>query len=257
MIKFFRKIRKNQIMENKTSKYFKYAIGEIVLVVIGILIALQINNWNEDIKLNKEEIKVLVEIQEDLKSTSKELKNDLKVQITGLEANIQFVKFLKFDKIPDKDISHVFALCNRDAQAYPKTSGYNLLESKGISIVKNDFLRKEISNLYQLNLKRVTELGKLNPYHDIAKLLDPYEKKHFKQTNSPYFSKYNDEIKDSIQFYKFKPISLEKLKSDNNLLIDLEKAVSIRSAKIEAHKNALSKIEVVLDNIDKELKKDD
>ena len=47
MIKFFRHIRKSLLMENKTSKYFKYAIGEILLVVIGILIALQINNWNQ------------------------------------------------------------------------------------------------------------------------------------------------------------------------------------------------------------------
>jgi len=46
MIKFFRKIRQNLLMENQTGKYFKYAIGEIFLVVIGILIALQINNWN-------------------------------------------------------------------------------------------------------------------------------------------------------------------------------------------------------------------
>ncbi len=47
MIKFFRKIRQNLLSERKTGKYFKYAIGEIILVVIGILIALQINNWNE------------------------------------------------------------------------------------------------------------------------------------------------------------------------------------------------------------------
>ncbi|MGK0413279.1 MAG: hypothetical protein ACJA1B_001482 [Polaribacter sp.] len=50
MIKLFRNIRKNLLNEGKTSKYFKYAIGEIVLVVIGILIALQINNWNENSK---------------------------------------------------------------------------------------------------------------------------------------------------------------------------------------------------------------
>ena len=50
MIKFFRHIRQNLLMENKTGKYFKYAIGEIVLVVIGILIALSINNWNESRK---------------------------------------------------------------------------------------------------------------------------------------------------------------------------------------------------------------
>jgi len=53
MIKFFRNRRQNLIMENKTGKYLKYAIGEIILVVIGILIALQINNWNETQKHNK------------------------------------------------------------------------------------------------------------------------------------------------------------------------------------------------------------
>ena len=47
MIKFFRKIRYNLMSKNKTGKYFKYAIGEILLVVIGILIALQINTWNQ------------------------------------------------------------------------------------------------------------------------------------------------------------------------------------------------------------------
>lgn len=50
MIKFFRKIRQNLLMENKTGKYLKYAFGEIILVMIGILLALQVNNWNEDRK---------------------------------------------------------------------------------------------------------------------------------------------------------------------------------------------------------------
>ncbi|HMC01869.1 MAG TPA: DUF6090 family protein [Flavobacteriaceae bacterium] len=51
MIKFFRIIRKKLLAEGKTTNYLKYAIGEIVLVVIGILIALQINNWNEERKV--------------------------------------------------------------------------------------------------------------------------------------------------------------------------------------------------------------
>jgi len=56
MIKFFRKIRYDLMVKNKTGKYFKYAIGEIILVVIGILIALQINNWNEN-RLKNQAIK--------------------------------------------------------------------------------------------------------------------------------------------------------------------------------------------------------
>ena len=66
MIKFFRHIRQNLIMENKTGKYLKYAVGEIVLVVIGILIALQVNNWNEN---RKTEIKIknsLIALRNDL-----------------------------------------------------------------------------------------------------------------------------------------------------------------------------------------------
>lgn len=66
MIKFFRKIRKNLLTENKMSKYFFYAIGEIVLVVIGILIALQINNWNADQKTATEEISILNNLLESL-----------------------------------------------------------------------------------------------------------------------------------------------------------------------------------------------
>ena len=68
MIKFFRHIRKSLISENKMGKYFKYAIGEILLVVIGILIALQINNWNERKKSTSQLRAQLVAIQNDINS---------------------------------------------------------------------------------------------------------------------------------------------------------------------------------------------
>ncbi|MCA0154269.1 hypothetical protein [Winogradskyella vincentii] len=74
MIKFFRNIRKQLLTENKTGKYFKYAIGEIVLVVIGILIALQINNWNaqKQVEEKVENIfaEILVELSADIKQTT-------------------------------------------------------------------------------------------------------------------------------------------------------------------------------------------
>lgn len=76
MIKFFRKIRQNLLSEGKTGKYFKYAIGEIVLVVIGILIALSINNWNEERQKEKQITTILKEIQKDIEEDvfkSKEL----------------------------------------------------------------------------------------------------------------------------------------------------------------------------------------
>ncbi|GFZ87333.1 hypothetical protein GCM10011531_18270 [Aquaticitalea lipolytica] len=72
MIKFFRNIRKNLLTDGKTTKYFKYAIGEIVLVVIGILIALQINNWNEnrkqESKVNNYLNSMVIDLSSDIKA---------------------------------------------------------------------------------------------------------------------------------------------------------------------------------------------
>lgn len=81
MIKFIRKIRKSSVMGNKTAKYLKYAIGEIVLVVIGILIALQINNWNE-----RKKVEVIVF------NYLANLKDAINDDITSLENTISFNK---------------------------------------------------------------------------------------------------------------------------------------------------------------------
>ncbi|MEM8928179.1 MAG: DUF6090 family protein, partial [Bacteroidota bacterium] len=64
MLAFFRKIRKNLLPENKLTKYFFYALGEIVLVVIGILIALKINNWNTIEISRQKELSYLQEIRD-------------------------------------------------------------------------------------------------------------------------------------------------------------------------------------------------
>ena len=63
MINFFRKIRHNLLSDNKVIKYLLYAIGEILLVLIGILLALQVNNWNENRKERVIELKTLSEMQ--------------------------------------------------------------------------------------------------------------------------------------------------------------------------------------------------
>lgn len=80
MIKFFRKIRQRLITENKVSKYLLYAIGEIVLVVIGILIALQINNWNESKKerasIRTSLTSLKVNLNEDIKDLNKQIEHN-------------------------------------------------------------------------------------------------------------------------------------------------------------------------------------
>lgn len=74
MINLLRHIRKSLLEQNNMGKYFKYALGEILLVVIGILIALQINNWNETRKLRIQEKEILSSLVEELKNNNRFLK---------------------------------------------------------------------------------------------------------------------------------------------------------------------------------------
>ncbi len=105
MIKFFRKIRRNLLLEGKTGKYLKYAIGEIVLVVIGILIALSINNWNE----SKKEEKLKENYYHQLLSDFEIDNNYAKEKISYLQAEIKKIEdFNKIYKKPNLSIIEIF-----------------------------------------------------------------------------------------------------------------------------------------------------
>ena len=94
MIKFFRHIRQSMINQNRTKKYLLYAIGEIILVVIGILIALQINNWNEDQKSRKDERYVLTEVLKNLEEDAILVKEIIAQREKAKTAIIELQKFV-------------------------------------------------------------------------------------------------------------------------------------------------------------------
>ena len=149
MIKFFRHIRKSLLMENKTGKYFKYAIGEIILVVIGILIALQINNWNENRKQSIREASVLDELKQGLESNRNILE----------KRKLQFKAFQTKSK---KLINHLEAKRSYhdslDQYFYVPTGNYSFgisyatfenLKSQGLDIISNKDLRLNLVKLYE------------------------------------------------------------------------------------------------------------
>ncbi len=104
MIKFFRKIRQNLLMENKTGKYFKYAIGEIVLVVVGILIALQINNWNESRKQETKKQSYYKQLITDIDKDSIVIYRLIEVTQKGVD---DYQNYLKLFEKPDLEINTI------------------------------------------------------------------------------------------------------------------------------------------------------
>lgn len=151
MITFFRKLRQHLITENKFSKYLLYAIGEIILVVIGILIALAVNNWNQKNKDHRLGLDYLSRIHSDLvqdtinfraniannEHVREEIKEGLAMLYNGIET-IEQVQNLS--DIYDRALDQVFT---------PNTNTYKGMESSGaLGLIQNLELKEHIVGLY-------------------------------------------------------------------------------------------------------------
>ena len=156
MIKFFRKIRQKLLTENKFSKYLLYAIGEIILVVIGILIALQINNWNEKKKEAEKERAFLKEINLDFKSNKAQLDSIISYNKVSLHAGTRMLELMSFfdHKNPQRNesnsqfadsIGYYNNLVWRNKSFNPKNGAVEaLLNSSSFDLIKNDTLRRNL-----------------------------------------------------------------------------------------------------------------
>jgi len=111
MIKFFHQIRQNVLSEGKFRKYFTYAIGEIILVVIGILIALQVNSWNQKRLDHREEKEVLISLKEDFRNAIEEFETLNLVRSNLILATKEIFKLTpdSIDQYPDIYLDSLFS----------------------------------------------------------------------------------------------------------------------------------------------------
>ena len=149
MIKFFRKIRQKLLSENKFSKYLIYAIGEIILVVIGILIALSINNSNEQSKARKQEINYLKKLQADILLELKNNENMIVFRDNKAKASMKLLDF----KVIDNE-SNFVELEETIFQVFfwetfiPTNNTYKeLLSSGNLNFIKNDSIKDHLLEL--------------------------------------------------------------------------------------------------------------
>jgi hypothetical protein len=183
MIPFFQKIRKKMADDNKPLKYMRYAIGEIVLVVVGILLALQINTWNEGRKNNIIEQGTLLSLKTDLESALVQLDDKLgqnrgyKTLDSILLDIMHFKKDISTDSLEILTLSHTFS-----PGFDPELGTLNeILNTGKMEIIKNRALRKHIStwNKYMDELEEVD--GKLAHYD--LQVKDPLYAKHLPYKN--------------------------------------------------------------------------
>ncbi len=156
MIKFFRNIRQKLLSEGNTGKYLKYAIGEIVLVVIGILIALSINNWNEQRKDRIQEKIILNDLAKNIEINIQTFQNDIaslqqwnrssEIVIRVLENKLAFSDTLK---------QHFHLARVTKQNLFLSNVGYQAYKDQGLGIITNKALSSVIINLYEVTVPSI------------------------------------------------------------------------------------------------------
>jgi hypothetical protein len=235
MIPFFRKTRKKLADDNKPMKYARYAVGEIALVVIGILIALQINNWNEERKLRIQEIKTLKELSADLNQSLIDIQQDklgFEKQKLSMEIILNHIK----NKLPLND-SLRFHFSNLEVfETFSiNNSTFNNINKMEDGLISNDSLRRSIAKFFThpVNLYKEIEDRVLQEHY--MNYLKPMLISQFitfdRNSLEPRDYKSFIENKDNIQVINYTIVMLSRLMSIQNLLIkeikSLEQGIKI------------------------------
>ena len=201
MLKLFRNIRKNLLNEGKTSKYFKYAIGEIIRVVIGILIALQINNWHETRKHQIAESEFLKGIKNDLSDDRVFIefvldKIEPKIEAFNRLNNESERNFPDERKVIDTLLSNYLFVGQRTF--YPISGSFqSAVAGNEINTYNNKALIRSIIKLYHSTYPRIIENGQiLDERWSLLSEKYSRERRHgrFDPMNSSEFSKILDDI---------------------------------------------------------------
>ncbi len=157
MIHFFRKERWRLAQDNQFLKYGRYAIGEIVLVVLGILIALYINNWNQEQNDRKFELEMLKEVSNSLRADKDYLEWSIKRNETkdkGLQAMLQMVE--SSQEYPDSVLLKTYNEATTRLSFSYNMGGYESIKSVGFDKISNEKVRAGLIEMYESSLPMIT-----------------------------------------------------------------------------------------------------
>jgi hypothetical protein len=241
VIKFFRRIRQRLLTENKFSKYLIYAIGEIFLVVIGILIALSINNWNNNNVRVNEEASLLHDMIIDLKQNINVSNTVLDIHDATLERNIDLRRVLLNKNSNQDNISQLIGSLTSSATPTFSTSTYKTISRTGLNIIRSDTLKKSILNYYEVILPYVNYKSNVDPKNQYQELLKPYFNKYYKiELNS------NDSIIRTIN-------STQEMFYDNEFLNELHTTILKRKRLIQHLNTGIRNSEFLIKEIEQHL----
>lgn len=236
MIQFFRRIRQQLLGENKFTKYLIYAIGEIFLVVIGILIALQINNWNESNKLHQREVSLLRELKSNLEVNVDNLNRDISIQEKSYQDILRIIDHADKRKPYNDSLPKFLREASYAPDVILTASAFETLKSAGLELIRSDTLRRAIITLFEVDYPFLMQETKRLEDQVWPAVVVPLFQKHFRSVNETFVPNNYEAWLDDAEFFN---------------MLSFRGALRRQSTKRKTH--AAQRTKEVIQLIDKEL----
>ena len=241
MITFFRKIRQKLFVENKFRKYLLYAIGEVTLVMIGILLAFQANQWKENKAERELEIKLITEINNGLKSDLIDVKINHVWQKRILNNQYKVIDWLLNDKELNDSVSYQFSMATKRTSFMVSSAPFESLKEFGLNKISNNSIKHKIIRLYDVLYPTYEKV--LNYYY-------MHDDKLF-EAGINYFNEWNI----SPDAITTKPKNIMALKADHTFLMRFKNLTNFNNYLVGTNAEMEKLLIEIIDLIELELKK--
>lgn len=240
MINFFRRIRQSLFRENKFGKYLLYVIGEILLVVIGILIALQIDNINEQNKLQGRQSELLIDLKSDLQETLEGLSDGIHIDSVALAGYRELIAAIEENEPYSPKIDSACAyLIYFHVPRFTNTT-YESIKSQGLDLITNDILKKQVTRLYE------------RQFNYLREDLTTTQWSGWNTTTRTYITRYL-KFKDSSTGIIVYPVDFERMKKDQEFINFLSELIVTRSLVINEYYQTIDEIKNVIIAVEQEI----
>ena len=239
MQKIFREIRQKLITKKKFNKYFTWSVFEILFVVIGILIAFQIDNWNERRKTNLLEIQLLSEIRNGLLNDLNDVNVNLAWQSAINDCQKSTIEWLESELDYSDSLSHVLSNSLKGSFVLISEGPYETLKQFGVNQIQNSTVKKLVIDLYEIEFPSYRTIYQI--YSDQLKRVLTQGANHLTE-----YSLIQDE--DVV-----KPINTIQLKNDNIFLFHFKSLINVNKLVINKTQEMKMKLEETIETIDNEL----
>jgi len=225
---------------------------EIIIIIIGILIAFYLTKYGEQLNRNQNEKDVINQIYFELQDNLKDLEQDFVVHKTGLFSNVRVIKFFDNRETLTDSLIMDFYWMTRDEYIFANTSGYENLKSFGINLIKDDSLRNLITLVYNHDFPRLSKGNTLNP--DINDYLTPFFKNNFsvnRDNSKIYTLTFNDSLQITYpreialgvkQMIGYMPLDKEELLKNEEFRFLIAKSLEYRMYKYLFYRSCIGNV---------------